>query len=450
MTFKQGRQRFSSWWYDLQDSLWFIPALITVVAILLAIGLVQLDQAIRLDQRTSSQSSYFFAFGGGAEGARGVLSSIAGTMITVTGVVFSLTVVSLQLASSQFTPRILRRFTGDRGNQVVLGVFIGTFTYALLVLRTIRSGDEGPDQAFVPAIAVTAGIGLAMVSIGFLIFYIHHIARSIQAAVIVQHAAEETLDLVGHVFPEELDEADLNPPAIPPLSDVSAHHVCLDHGGYVQSVDESTLADLIAGDDEERVIRLEHHVGSHLVPGGVLASVWPASSCTDEVENGIRRAVILGAEQTMQSDIGFGIRQLTDIAIKALSPGINDPTTATMAMDRVAEVLVEIGRRPIRPPVRRGRDGRGLLLLPGPSFDELIDVAFTQVRHYGVADPLVAEHLVLVLGRISEHVDREYRGVLVEHTHRMLNAARQQLTLQVDKDRVERAAVWAEATVYAD
>jgi uncharacterized membrane protein len=448
MTIKQGRQRFSAWWYDLQDSLWFVPALITLLSLVLALGLLQLDHALRLDQRAADSASYFFAFGGGTEGARGVLAAIAGTMITVTGVVFSLTVVSLQLASSQYTPRILRRFTGDRGNQVVLGVFIGTFTYALLVLRSIRS-NEDPGLVFVPAISVTVAIGLVVLSIGFLIFFIHHTTRSIQASVIVQHAADETLTLVDRTFPEELDESERNPPPVPPLPDTSAFRVRVDYGGYVQSVDESSLADLAVADDVERVIRLEHHVGSYLVSGVVIASVWPASSCNGDVEDGIQKAVILGTERTMQADIGYGVRQLADIAIKALSPGINDPTTATMAVDRIADVLVRIGSRPTRPPVRRGCDGRGLLLLPGPTFEQLVDLAFTQIRHYGIADPMVAEHLVLVLGRVSEHVVVEHRAILIDHAHRMLEAAREELTLQVDRDRVERAAVWTEATAYA-
>lgn len=449
MTINHARQRFSSWWYDLQDSLWFVPAMITIFSLVLALALLQLDHALRLDQRSTESSSYFFAFGGGAEGARGVLAAIAGTMITVTGVVFSLTVVSLQLASSQYTPRILRRFTGDRGNQVVLGVFIGTFTYALLVLRSIRSSED-QGMVFVPAISVTVAIGLVVLSIGFLIFFIHHTTRSIQASVIVQHAADETLELVDRIFPEELEESELESPPVPPLPETTAFRVRVDHGGYVQSVDESTLADLAAADDTERVIRLEHHVGSYLVSGAVIGSVWPASSCNGDVEEGIKRAVILGAERTLQSDIGYGIRQLADIAIKALSPGINDPTTATMAVDRIADVLVRIGSRPTRPPVRKGRDGQGLLLLPGPTFEQLVDVAFTQIRHYGVADPMVAEHLVLVLGRISEHVKMEHREVLIDHAHRVLEAAKEELTLRADRDRVERAAVWTEATAYAD
>lgn len=449
MTIKQARKHLSSWWYDLQDSLWFLPALLTLLAVVLAFGFVRLDQSLTLDQRGQDKASYFFAFGGGAEGARGVLSAIAGTMITVTGVVFSLTIIALQLASSQYTPRVLRTFTGDRGNQIVLGVFIGTFAYALLVLRSIRSSEEtGP--GFVPAISVTVGIVLAFISIGFLIFYIHHIARAIQASVVVQHAAKETLHLVDVAFPRELDEEARNPPAMPPLAETMASRVCTDHGGYVQSVDESTLRDIVARDDEELVIRLEHQVGSFVVPGAALASVWPASSCGGEVEDCIRKAIILGDERTLQSDIGYGIRQLADIAIKALSPGINDPTTATMAIDRMAEALVEIGRRPMRSPVRRGKDGRGLLVLPGPEVERLVELAFTQVRHYGAADPMVAEHLVLVLGRIAEHVDHEHRQVLIDQARMVLDAAREQITLPADQDRVERAAVWAEATAYAD
>jgi uncharacterized membrane protein len=449
MRIKQARKHLSSWWYDLQDSLWFLPALLTLLAILLAFAMVRLDQSLRLDQRTADGNSYFFAFGGGAEGARGVLSAIAGTMITVTGVVFSLTIIALQLASSQYTPRILRTFTGDRGNQTVLGVFIGTFTYCLLVLRTIRSSEEaGP--GFVPAVSVTVSIVLAFISIGFLIFYIHHIARSIQASVIVQHAATETLHLVDTTFPRELDESARNPPAVPPLDETSASRVRTDRGGYLQSVDEATLRDLVALDGEELVIRLEHQVGAFVVPGAVLASVWSASACSDEVEDRICKAVIIGNERTLQSDIGYGIRQLADIAIKALSPGINDPTTATMAIDRMAEALVEIGRRPRRPPVQRGRDGQGILLLPGLEFSRLVELAFTQVRHYGADDPIVAEHLVLVLGRISEHVDPEHRQILINHARLVLEAAREQITLPADLDHVERAAIWTEATAFAN
>ena len=162
-------------WVRARDSLWLIPGALTLLAVLLALGLTEAERAglfgpLGLDP---------LVFGGGAEGARGVLSAIAGGLITVTGVVFSVTIVALQLASSQFTPRVLRNFTADRVNQTVLGVFIATFTYALLVLRTIRSGDDA-EPPFVPGLAVTLAVVLVLVSIGYLIFFINHSAHSIQ------------------------------------------------------------------------------------------------------------------------------------------------------------------------------------------------------------------------------------------------------------------------------
>ncbi|MBA2243389.1 MAG: DUF2254 domain-containing protein, partial [Gemmatimonadetes bacterium] len=170
--------RLTMVWVKVRDSLWFLPALLTLLASGLAMLVVELEKRGVLALGDSDH----WLLGGGAEGARGVLSAIAGGLITVTGVVFSVTIVALQLASSQFTPRVLRNFTADRSNQLVLGVFIGTFTYTLLVLRTVRSPT--PDQeAFIPRIAVALAVGLVLLSIAFLIFFINHAARSIQVSV---------------------------------------------------------------------------------------------------------------------------------------------------------------------------------------------------------------------------------------------------------------------------
>ena len=180
-------KRMLSWWFDWQQSLWFLPAILTVVSTVLALSLVRLDQSLALAPR----GNYTWAFGGGAFGARGVLEAIAGSMITVTGTVFSITIVALQLASSQFSPRVLRTFTSDRGVQIVLGVFVGTFTYCLLVLRSVRSELEH-NSAFVPSVSVTVAVVLALLSIGCLIYYIHHVARSIQVAIVAKLVAEDT------------------------------------------------------------------------------------------------------------------------------------------------------------------------------------------------------------------------------------------------------------------
>ena len=433
-------QRVSVWWYDLQDSLWFVPAILTVCAALLALGLIRVDEAVRLDERQRSSIAYTWAFGGGAEGARGVLTSISGTMITVIGVVFSLTVVSLQLASSQFTPRVLRTFTGDRGNQLVLGVFISTFTYALLVMRAIRSESES-GESFVPAISVTVAIVMALISVGFLIYYIHHITRSIQAGVIIERAKADTLAMLNEVFPEDDGGTLPEPPLLP---EALAYQVRMESGGYVQRIAVDMLKSLATDDEtgiDHLVVRLDTPVGGFLTPHAPLASVWPASAGR-AVEEQIRTAVTVGMERTLQTDIDLGMRQLADIALKSLSPGINDPTTATMCLDRMGEVLVEVGRRPDRPAIRCGPRGRGVVILPGPTFGSLAIVAFSQVRHYGAADVTVMEHVLTTLRRVMENVPPGRHDTLIDQARLGLHAAREAITLPEDIARVERAAAW--------
>ena len=187
---------------DLLDSLWFIPTVIALLYAALALILLRADQALGLDTQGRDAGAV-----GGADGARGVLFAIAGTTLSVLGVVFSLTIVVLQIASAQFTPRVMRNLTGDRGTQVVLGVFLGTFTYSLLVLRAVRSpGEDGGGAGFVPVTAVAVAIGLALVSIAFMIYTINHVARSVQVAVIIKRVTHDTLDLLDEPLAAESKE----------------------------------------------------------------------------------------------------------------------------------------------------------------------------------------------------------------------------------------------------
>ncbi len=426
--------RLSSWWYDLQESLWFLPAVMTGTAIALALGMVRLDEALLLDRRTGSS----WLFGGGAEGARGVLSAIAGTMITVTGVVFSITIVALQLASAQFTPRVLRTFTGDRGNQVVLGAFIGTFTYALLVLRSVRS-ESSDAEKFVPAASVTLAIVLVLVSIGLLIYYIHHAATAIRASVVIDRAARDTLGLIDELFP-----ADVGRPARPlPSLPLDPPGVVRATGsGYLQHVDQDALFSL--AEERALVVRLEPLVGEFVLPGAALASVWPAGKLDEGLAQAIHGTVVLGPERTLQADVELGIRQLADIAIKSLSPGINEPTTATICIDRLGEALVRLAHKGAPEEVRTGKDGGTRVVLHGPPFARLVEVAFTQIRHYGAGDAAVAAHLLTTLGRMAALVPAERRESLAQQARLVLQAAREQISIPGDLDRVEQASAWAE------
>jgi uncharacterized membrane protein len=408
-----------------------LPAVITVAAALLAALTLRIDEILLADRR----ATFYLAFGGGVEGARGVLTAIAGSMITVTGVVFSITIVALQLASSQYTPRVLRGFTRDRANQVVLGVFIGTFTYTLLVLRMVRSAsDDG--EAFVPSISVGVAILLALLSIGFLIYYIHHAARSIQASVIIDRAANDTLGLVRRLFPEPIGEPALERPA-PPVPAGAPALITAEGAGYLQTVDADTLFEL--ADTEKLTIRMEPYIGEFVLPGAPLAAVWPPTAVDDAGVGRIRQAFVLGPDRTLQQDIELGLRQLADIAIKALSPGINDPTTAVNCIDRLSEILVTLGNRDAPERARSDDQGRVCFVARETTFCRAVRLSFDQIRHYGRSDPVFMAHWLRTLRRAAALVPPARRAALADQVRAALDTERREIRDPGDLERVLEA-----------
>jgi uncharacterized membrane protein len=427
-------------WTNVRDSLWFIPALAVLAAAGLAVLAVQVPTP-----RAESRFAWVWLFGGGAEGARGVLTAIAGSLITVTGTVFSVTIVALQLASSQFTPRLLRSFVADRVNQVVLGVFIGTFTYTLLVLRTIHSAAGGA-ETFVPQVGVTVALVLLLVSIGALIVFINHAAQSIQASVLLHRETRRTLAQIETLFPEGVGRADPSPgpgtptpPADPPAVVRAAE------AGYLQAVHATTLWRIGHGGRAGAVtIRMELHVGAFAFPGKPLASVWPADAA-DAAAGAIREAFVLGTERTPEQDVEFGLVEISDIAVKALSPGINDPTTASHCIDRLTQLLAAIGSRPHPETVRRSPDGRVRLLVRDTPFRRAAGLAFDQIRHFGAANPAIAKKLLEALGDLVPVVRPDAREALAEQAEAVTRAARRAIDDPADLEAVERLAATVRA-----
>ena len=405
--------RLASAWAGVRDSLWFVPGIGAVLGATLALVAVRVPNP---DGDLAWLEAWLF--GGGVEGARGVLSTIAGSLITVTGVVFSVTVVALQLASSQFSPRVLGGFVADRVNQVVLGVFIGTFTYTLLVLRTIHS--EGADrETFVPQVGVTLALVLLLASIGALIVFIDHAARSVQASVILERETRRTLARMEAVFP--------------------AAAVAAGSAGYLQSVDADALGELARA--HGLTMRTELLVGGFALPGTKLASVWPAAAVDDDVRAAVRGAFALGPERTPEQDVELGILALADIAVRALSPGINDPTTAMHAIDRLAELLAALAPR-VAPTAERGADDRrgGHVVVRQTTFDRAAGLAFDQIRHYGVSNPAVARRLLGVLGELAGDTEGATRRVIAVQAEAIARAARRELIDAVEAADVERLA----------
>lgn len=426
--------RLRTLWFDLLDSLWFIPGAITLVGAVLAVLLVNINDAVLggLDPTTR-----WWAFGGSAEGAAGVLGAIASSIITVTGVVFSVTIVALQLASSQFTPRVLRQFTADRANQIVLGVFIGTFTYTLLVQRTLRSGNG---QEYVPNIAVTGAVVLALVSIGFLIFFINHAARSIQASVIIDGVTRDTLDVVRDTFPERLREGErAHTPAAGDYTggrEDEPRRIGARAAGYIQSVDTRALRNLAR--QRQLLVQLEVDIGRYVLPGDDIMSVWPASDVDDDIVRELRDALLLGIERTPHQDLKLGVIELMDIAVKAMSPSVNDPTTALNAIDRMGEILLELAWRRRGDHVETSPDGRPLLITRRPELDDTVGIAFDQVRHYAAGNPTVAIAMIRLLGRLADLAPHE-RAVFATHLREVVSAAEREVTDAVDRQRLQRA-----------
>lgn len=411
----------------LRSSLWFVPGLLVLGAIALAFGLISLDRRFEPDALGLS----FLAFGGGPDGARGVLSAIATSMVTVAGVTYSITMVTLTLAAQQYTPRVLRSFTADRANQVVLGTFVATFVYCLLVLRTIRADGFGE---FVPHYSVTAAVLLALVSLVLLIYFIHHTALSLQPTSIVATVAAGTHAVLDRLFPEPLGEDIDQAVETVSLDGVAATPVCAEQAGYLQSVDVEAL--LRAADREERVIRMERRIGDFVPGGALLATVIPELQA-DEAREQIRGCFITGRERTLREDPEFGVLQISDIALKALSPGINDPRTALTCIDYLGDLLRHLGSRRIPSAQRKGADGQLRVIALATDFERMVDLAFGQIRHYGRSDVEVLHGLLETIAGIGVRVtDIGRRRVLSRHVELIQTTAEQCLVLSPERDRV--------------
>jgi len=426
--------KLRAWWQGVRDSLWFVPGLVTLLGVVIAPVMANIDAHFIT---STSIREYWWLLGGSPAGARGVLTAIAGSLITVAGVVFSITIVALQLASTQFTPRVLQNFMSDRGVQLVLGVFIGTFAYTLLILRTVYSPiDDGVD-AFVPAASVTLALVLALVSMGFLIYYINHVAGWIEASTIVDRVTRDTLEMVEKYLPFNGSE---ERPALEFPEEVPGRVLAL-RGGYVQMIEPEALCKAAARVGS--LIRVEAGVGDFLLPSQTLATVWPRDCVDDDMADAVRAAFAIGHRRTITQDIELGLIQLSDIAVKALSPGINDPTTAMMSLDRIGQVVAEIGSRSPRPDVLRPEQGEGAAVLPSIRFRRVADIAFAQIRRYGARDAALLIHLLHVLAAVAPSVGPHERDILRMHVDDTEADARAQIDNEADRERVGAAAAAA-------
>ncbi len=400
-----------------RGSLWVLPTL--SVAAALAVG--SLLSLISVGVHSP------LAFQGTPDDARDLLIGIASTMVTVIALLLGLTVVALQLSSTQFSPRLLRNFLRDRPNQVVLSAFVATFAYSTAGLYTV--GVSGGDRtASFPRLAVSGSIVLLFISLGLLVFFADHLVHSIQVDAIMNGVQRNTLTVIRDGLLTGAPDA----PEVPG----GATAITSRRSGYVQAVRCPALLSHAAR--QGACLRLRPRVGEHVVAGTTLAWIWPAApggpapdprAFTGALEAGVR----IGFERTLEQDAAFGIRQLVDSACKALSPAVNDPYTAVQAIDHLSVIFCALAQRPLGNHVARHRDGAAVIV-PGRRFPEYLAVMCGLIRRYGAAEPTVAGALLRLLSTCAEVAghDPELSTAIEDQAHMIITDAEREIPQPAD------------------
>lgn len=433
----------------LREKFWFIPAVLCAAAAVVAWLLIQIDEARDGDPIPSVLD--WLVYEVGESGSRDILVVIATSSLAVAGTTFSITMAVLALTSSSYGPRLVRNFMADRGNQVVLGVYVATFLYSLLVLRSIRAlGDPGDPEAevFVPHLAVNAAVLLAVLNVVVLIYFIHHISSSIQISAIASRVRDDLHRTVDRLYPDEigrdLDDIDDEPPE-PPADDgdVDGEPVCADRTGYVQHVREGALLEMACAADV--LIALRVRPGSHVIDEQVLAVVSPPDRLDDDLAGALRDAVVVSRSRSPYQDVEFAVQQLTELAVRALSPGTNDPFTAENALDDLASGLALLAERAVPSPERFDDAGRLRVHAPAVDVSELVSQVMDAMRWYAIDHPGVVLAALELVERVGERAARRrVRARLLAEVDRLRTAVEragwQDHDVEVFRERADEVA----------
>ncbi|UAJ09699.1 DUF2254 domain-containing protein [Glacieibacterium megasporae] len=404
------------------DSFWIVPAVVIVAAIGLAEGLVAVDRAgllagLLVDNR--------WLYNGGATGARTLLGAVASSTIGVAGTVFSITIASLSLAAGQMGPRLLRNFVRDRGNQVTLGVFLGTFSYALMVLRNVRTSGEGE---FIPHLSMSVGIALAFVCVGTLVYFVGHTASRINVDTVIDLVAG---DLTAAI--KRLTTRDPEPGTSAPQLGEAVFTVPDARRGYLKHLDADGLADWAA--KNATTLQLLVRPGDCVFPGAVIALITPAVAGAGIA---IRAATALAKERVSDEDLEYAVRQLVEVAVRALSPGINDPNTAMSVLDRMGAALCELAPRYLHSG-RWSRDGRVVLVVPAVDYDGLTNAMLDMIRQNAASSMSVLIRFVEVLTAVAGcERDAGRLATLRRHADLALGDGVHTITTPADLDELRR------------
>ncbi|WP_258725235.1 DUF2254 domain-containing protein [Cellulomonas sp. NS3] len=410
----------------LSERFWFIPALMCAAAFVLAETFIALDR--RLGDLLVPGWASVFLYRVGESGSRDILGAIASSSLAVAGTTFSITMAVLALTSSTYGPRLVRNFMADRGNQAVLGVFVSTFLYSLITLRSIRVlGDPGNQDAevFVPHLAVNAAVILAVVNVAVLIYFIHHISDSIQVSTLASAVRSDLLRVIDRLYPDDVGRAQ---PAheehtTAALAIVEAHGapVTAERCGYIQSIRDEELMD--AARRYDVLLALQVRPGEYVLDNTVTVLIHPPDRADDRLIRSIRSATQIADARSPHQDPEFAVQQLTEMAVRALSPGTNDPYTAINALNDLSAGLARLVARTPPSPARLDKNGSLRVHAPAVDARHLIGAVIDSMRWYAASSPQVMHATLDVLERVGDHAaTADLRADLVRHVD-LLEAA---------------------------
>jgi uncharacterized membrane protein len=423
-------------WKELLASFWFVPVLIIGFSIVLSIGLVTLDSHVTL----SHDGWLRFFLVNSADSARSILTTISGAMIGVAGTVFSVTLVALTLASSQFGPRLIKNFMYVRLNQVVLGSYISTYLYCLLVLNAIKDNDS---YNFIPSISILFSILAAVVNIILLIIFIHQIAVSIQADKVISEISDLIANQVRTLFPEKLgdelkDETFFDEETAFAVYTMKTS-IKSTQAGYLQYIDSEALMKIVS--ENGTLLKLHHRPGSFLVEGEEIAILYAKKEQEEASLKNILEQFIFGKTKTSQQDLEYSIHQMVEIAARALSPGINDPYTAIACIDNLTATLCYLAQAKFPSKYRVDKDDNLRVIADVLDFEGVVDAAFNQIRQFSGGSTAVIIRLMEALITILDIVKMEsYKRVVIKHAEMVYRQGKESIIEENDlQDLIKRS-----------
>ncbi|MEP7173797.1 MAG: DUF2254 domain-containing protein [Aestuariivirga sp.] len=419
------KARIAAFFAMLRETFWVVPGAITLAGIVLALVLVHVDAS---EMFPTWMRESIWLYNGGATGARTLLATVASSTIGVAGTVFSITIAALSLAAGQMGPRLLRNFTEDRGNQFTLGIFLGTFGYALMVLRAVRTQGEG---VFIPHVSLTFAIILAFICVGTLIYFVGHMASRINVDTVIALVSRDLGDAIQRLTVEE-------PQPLPPPDSFwqDATAVVDRRSGYLQQLDAAGLAEWAAKNGT--IIRLLVRPGDYVFPGAPIALAMPM---VDGTEAAVRDATALGAQRGSSVDLEFAVRHLVEVSVRALSPGINDPNTAMSVVDRLGAALCQLASLHLPSGVVQ-KGERLALVVPSVHYDGLVDAMLHMIRQNGTNSPAVLIRMLDVLTSVASCENNTIRrATLWRHAELIASDAGRNITTPSDLTDIRMAHI---------